>query len=122
MARRSALVRFVALFVALALAGSQAALASFAPPASLPAMQERMAEMSDCHEADAAATQLCRKTCQDEPQKPEVPSLAALPPSDEGFLRVPLASPARGAALRLQPLPARATSPPPLILFAHYLK
>ena len=121
MARRSAFARFLALFVALALAGSQAAMASFAPPAALPAMQQVMAATDDCHQ-EAAAKHICQKTCQDEPQKNEVPGLAALPPPDGAFLRVALAFPARGNAVPLQAVPARATSPPPLVLFAHYLK
>lgn len=72
-----------------------------------------------CADSDMASRHLCAKTCQDEPQKSEVASLAALPPRLDTGLRVEMAAEALNpVSLIRDPALVRATSPPPDILFA----
>ena len=123
MRRRSLFSRTATAFAVFALAFAQVAMAAFAPPAAMPEMVQAMAAEADCHEADPGAKHVCLKTCQAEPQKDEVPSLAALPPALDAGLRVEVVQPSlpegrlTGASLL-----ARAAAPPPHLLFARFLE
>ena len=122
MKRSSRILRIWAFATAISLAFAQVALAAFACPVAAPDMAQMMAS-ADCHEADPGTKHLCAKTCQDEPQKSEAPSFAALPPSTEGGLRIETRQ-LRGANDRIavNATLERATSPPPAILFSRFLK
>jgi hypothetical protein len=124
MKRRSSFARFWVFATIAALAFSQAALAAFACPMAVPMTMEAMASAdAPCLESGPASQHLCVKTCQDEPQKHDTPSLAALPPAVDTGLRVALASPPAHSGPRVLDAPlARATSPPPSILFVRFLK
>lgn len=123
MRRRSASTRACAFFAAFALVFAQVAMAAFAPPAATPAMATEMAADDGCHEADPGAKHVCLKTCQAEPQKPEAPTLCALPPLVDAGLRVEMLhvaiSPGR---LVGHSLLARAAAPPPHLLFSRFLE
>jgi hypothetical protein len=130
MRRRSPLARLWAFAAAFTLAFTQVALAAYACPIAAPheahagsghAMQ--MADGAACPEMDPGSSPLCVKTCEDEPQKYEVPSLAAAPPSSDGGLRVAaLPFQDRGPLVIADAAIHRATSPPPVLLFARFLK
>jgi hypothetical protein len=123
MKRRSSLRLFWTLAAVFSLAFSQVALAAFACPMSTAQMASAMADGEGCPGGDPGAIPLCVKSCQGEPQKSDVPSLAALPPSPEAGLRVePPRLPAFASGVDRDVLLARATSPPPSILFARFLK
>ncbi|MGZ5034189.1 MAG: hypothetical protein ACXWAC_13405 [Usitatibacter sp.] len=123
MKRRSSLRLFWALAAVLSLAFSQVALAAFACPMSSAQMASAMADGQGCPGSDPGASQLCVKSCQGEPQKHDVASLAALPPSFDAGLRVePIQPPALASGVDRDVLLARATSPPPNILFVRFLK
>ena len=122
MTRRSPFTRFLAPCLALALAYAQVAMAAFAPAAHAPQMQASMAE-GGCHGMDPAAKHVCIKTCQDEAQKAESPSLAALPPALDAGLRIELAVPSCGVSIvRPRSLIARATSPPLHLVLSRLLQ
>jgi hypothetical protein len=98
-------------------------MAAFVAPLGMPAMQQAMAAEGGCHESDPGTKHVCIKSCQDEPQKNEVPALAALPPS-EMHLRVALPATA-GASRCVAPtasILARATAPPLRLLFSRFLE
>lgn len=116
--------RFLWAFAAVcSLAFSQVVLAAFACPMSTAQMASVMADGGDCPGSAPGTNPLCAKSCQGEPQKNDVPSLAALPPSPDAGLRVePARSPEIFPGLdRDFPL-ARATAPPSNILFVRFLK
>ena len=123
MSRRSPLVRLWAVLTVFALAFSQVAMAAFAPPAAMPAMAVEMASEQGCHEVDPGTKHVCIKTCQGEPQKDEAASLAALPPALDTGLRIdhPALTLPTGRDTRASLL-ARATAPPPHLLFTRFLK
>jgi hypothetical protein len=123
MKRRSSLRVFWALAAVLSLAFSQVLLAAFVCPMTTAQMASAMTDGGDCPGTDPGANPLCAKSCQDEPQKNHVVSLAALPPSPDAGMRV---EPARSTEIfsgvdRDFPL-ARAMAPPSNILFARFLK
>jgi hypothetical protein len=130
MKRRSPLARLWAFAAAFSLAFTQVALAAYSCPLGAPhethaaaAQVMQMAAGDACPEMDTGSTPLCVKTCQDEPQKHEAPALAALPPSSDGGLRVVPASFHRDGPLVIADAAIlRATSPPPIVLFARFLK
>jgi hypothetical protein len=123
MKRRSSVRIFWALAAVISLAVSQFALAAFACPMSTVQMASAMADGGDCPGSDPGANPLCEKSCQDEPQKNDGPSLAALPPSPDAGLRVePVRSAKLLPGLDREFLLARATAPASSILFARFLK
>ena len=124
MKRRSPFTCLWALAAVLSLAFSQVALAAFACPLSTAQMASAMAGGDDCCPgSDPGARYLCVKTCQAEPQKHDIASLAALPPSLEAGLRVQAVHPALPSpGVDRDFLAARATAPPPSILFVRFLK
>jgi hypothetical protein len=123
MKRCSSLRLFWALTAVFSLAFSQVALAAFACPMSSAQMASAMADGGGCPGGDHGATQLCVKSCQGEPQKSDVPSLAALPPSIDAGLRVePVQPAALASGVDRDVLLARVTAPPPSILFVRFLK
>lgn len=130
MKKRRLLAKIRVLATAFVLGFTQVALAAYVCPMGVPEMAHAMASGHDmamgeegCHEPGGVSRHLCIKTCHDEPQKNEVASLAALPPSlDEGLRVEPCAFCDAEKVYVADALLARATSPPPLVLFAHYLK
>lgn len=123
MKHRSSTRLFWTLAAVCSLAFSQVALAGFACPGSTAQMASAMADGGDCPGGDSGANPLCAKSCQGEPQKNDVPSLAALPPSAGTGLRVepalpPVLSPGVDRDFPL----ARAMAPSSSILFARFLK
>jgi hypothetical protein len=124
MKRRSLIARLGVFATVAGLLFSQAALAMFACSAIAPQEQQAsaMSEMG-CHESDPGAKHLCFKTCLGEPQKHEVPSLAALPPRADTGLKIALPQPAaKFAGVVFDAGLERATSPPPTLLYARFLK
>ena len=123
MARPSPSQRFAATLAAFAIAFSQLAMAAFAPQAASPKMAEAMAAEGHCAGMDAAAKHVCEKSCEAEPQKHEIPSLAALPPAADPGLRIELAAaPSLHPGVVPEALLARATAPPPTLLFCRFLE
>ena len=122
MRRRSLLSRSVTAFAAFALVFAQVAMAAFVPPSAMPGMAMEMASEGGCHEADPGSKHVCQKTCKAEPQKDEIPSLAALPPVLDEGLRIELpASTVPLGRLVGASLLARAAAPPPHLLFSRLL-
>ena len=101
MKRRPTLVRIWALIAAFALAFTQVALAAYTCPMDAVGIAQSMPAMEmageDCHEMGAASLPLCFKSCQDEPQKNDAPSLAA----DQASAGPYAESAARGGGLGL---------------------
>ena len=124
MRRNSLPARVLAFAAVFALAFAQVAMAAFAPMAAQPQMAHAMAADDGCAMDDPGAKHLCMKECQAEPQKGEMPTLAALPPAPDRGLRVelaPLAIPS-GRQAGDEGLLARATAPPLQVLFARFLE
>jgi len=123
MPRPSAHQRLAAALAAFAICFSQLAMAAFAPQAAAPRMVEAMASEGHCAGMDPAAKHVCEKKCEAEPQKHEIPSLAALPPAADPGLRIELAA-ARSLDHGVVPEAAlaRSTAPPPTLLFCRFLE
>jgi hypothetical protein len=127
MRRRSRFLHTWALIAAFVLAFSQVALAAYTCPMGAVEMAQAMPAMEmaaeNCHEMAAASLPMCVKSCQDEPQKNDTPSLTALPPSPDSGLRVDLPCSERlERSVVVDAALERATSPPPTLLFARFLK
>jgi hypothetical protein len=117
-------MRLWALATAAGLVFAQLAMAAFAPPAHTPAMARAMAEAMPCHEPDPAVQHLCiKKNCQEDAQKNDRPScaVAALPTLD-GLRVDPPRDPDPIPATVPESVLARATSPPPEVLFSRRLE
>jgi hypothetical protein len=122
---RRSLTRLWVFATVFTLAFSQVAMAAFTPPAAKPMMERQVVSESPCHDGKGALLKpVCLKSCQDEPQKNEVVALAALPPSPDDGLKVemPARHEGRSQVAHDASLLARATAPPPHLLFARFLK
>lgn len=111
--RRNSILAWV---LAFAMAFTQVALASFACPMDVApqAMQQAMDDGACDMGSNAGSRTLCSKTCQDEPQKPDVPALDVPPPAPDAGLKV--RQPDIQLALAALPPPAdrdRPVEPPP---------
>ena len=121
MTKRRSFIRLAACAAAASLFFAQVALAAFMCSMPAPEMTQAM-EADGCHGASPGAHHLCVKTCQDEPQKSEAPTFAALPPAADAGVRVLLQEPSGGQGAVFDALIVRATSPPRAILYSRFLK